>query len=104
MQLHMLKHVTIVAEHVLKDQILEQVLRLGATGYTCHGAQGSGSRGARSDGMLGDNVQIEIVCPPPVAEAILTYVSHTFFENYACIAWITNVEVVRGSHYVRKPE
>lgn len=35
-----------------------------------------------------------------VAEAILTYISHNLFENYGCIAWVTDVSVVRGSHYV----
>ena len=80
-------------------QILKKMLELGATGYSCHTVQGTGSRGARSDGMTGDNVQITLICPESVATAILTYVSHHYFENYACIAWCSDVQVVRGERY-----
>jgi nitrogen regulatory protein P-II 2 len=100
MQLHPLKLVTIVTEPVLKDQILEKVTALGATGYTYGDVTGSGSRGIRI-GIGGENVKIEIVCPNNVAEAILTFISHHSFENYACIAWVADVSVVRGSHYVK---
>lgn len=100
MQLHPLKLVTIIAESVLQDQIAKTTLELGATGYTCSDATGFGSRGARND-VSGDNVRIELVCPADVAEAILTSVSHNYFENYACIAWVSDVSVVRGAHYVK---
>ena len=101
MQLQSLKLVTVVAEEILKEQLGKKGLELGATGYTTYQAQGLGSRGARTDEMGVGNVRLEFICPPAVAEAILTYVSHTFFENYACIAWMSDVSVVRGAHYVK---
>jgi hypothetical protein len=101
MQLYPLKHVTIVAESILKDQISKKVLELGATGFSCTEAQGDGSRGARSV-MAGENVKFDVICPEEVAVAILTYVSHNCFETYGCIAWITDVSVVRGSHYLKR--
>lgn len=100
MQLHALKLVTIVTESVLKDHLLPKITELGATGYTCSEATGYGSRGARRD-FGGENLRIELVCSPEVAEAILTFVSHNYFENYACIAWVADVSVVRGSRYVQ---
>jgi hypothetical protein len=39
-----------------------------------------------------------------VAEKILTHVSHEYFEHYACIAWLSDVQVVRGDQYVAKPK
>ncbi len=101
MQLQTLKLVTIVAEQVLRDRVVQKVLELGATGCTYGDAQGTGSRGARDNDVFGGNVRIESVCSQPVAEAILTYVSHTYFERYACIAWVSDVSVVRGARYVK---
>jgi nitrogen regulatory protein P-II 2 len=102
MQLYRLKLVTVVTELVLQEQLVRKVLELGATGCTYREASGDGSRGARHDAG-GENVQVEVVCSPEVAEDILTFVSHHYFENYACIAWVTDVEVVRGSRYVSAP-
>ena len=99
MQLHWLKLITVVAEAVLKDKICAEALDLGATGYTCVDALGSGARGVRHDSIHGENVQIQFVCPPLVADKILTHVSHTYFDHYAVIAWVTEVAVVRGRHY-----
>jgi hypothetical protein len=99
MQLHPLKHVVIVTEQVLKDQIVQKALELGAAGCTFQDAQGVGSRGARRDGVTGENTRLDIICDATVAEEILTFVSHEYFENYACIAWVADVAVVRGARY-----
>jgi len=103
MQLHPLKLVTIVTEQILRDQIVQKALEAGASGCTYQDTQGTGSRGARCNDVLGGNVRIDIICADNVAEQILTFVSHHFFEHYACIAWVTDVSVVRGSRYVKKP-
>ncbi|HLJ12685.1 MAG TPA: hypothetical protein VKU82_15930 [Planctomycetaceae bacterium] len=99
MQLHPLKLVTIVTEQILKDQIVKKIIELGAAGCTWQEAQGTGSRGARRDAVGGGNVQIEVICPDSVAEAILTFVSRNYFDQYACLAWVTDVSVVRGKRY-----
>lgn len=101
MQLCPLKLVTIIAEMVLREPIVHKVLELGATGVSYHSCGGTGSRHTRHDVVLGENVQIKVVCPKEVAEAILTFVSHNYFEHYACIAWMNDVEVVRGTHYAK---
>lgn len=92
--------VTIITEDTLKHQLLKKVCELGASGYTCREVQGYGSRGARSD-QFANNIEVQIVCPEKVAHAILTYVSHNYFDQYACIAWLTDVEVVRGARYAQ---
>ena len=94
MQLYPLKLVTVVAEKVLKDQLVQKVLELGATGCSYHPTQGNGSRNARHDDMFSENFQLKVVCPPDVAERILTYISHHYFEDYAIVAWVTDVEVL----------
>jgi len=100
MQLFKLKLVTIVTEEVLRDQLSQKILELGASGFTTHHASGYGSRGARRDAVSA-NMQFEIVCVDEVAEKILTYVSRQYYPNYACVAWLTDVQVVRGADYVK---
>ncbi len=96
MQLHPLKLVTIVTEPVLKDQLTEKLLALGAKGYTCYEATGFGAHGSRNS-FGAQNVRIDVVCIPEVADAIMTYVSHHLFDTYACMAWVIDVSVVRGA-------
>jgi nitrogen regulatory protein P-II 2 len=102
MQLFTLKKVTIVTEDQLKHQLLKKITELGGTGYTCHEVQGYGSRGTRSD-QFNSNVEVTVICSEEVATSILTYVSHNYFENAACIAWLSDVQVVRGARYVETP-
>ena len=44
-------------------------------------------------------MKAEFVVPMDVAEKILIHVSHNYFEHYACIAWLADVQVVRGHQY-----
>jgi hypothetical protein len=104
MQLHPLKHVTIVTEQVLREQIVRKAVELGASGCTYQDVQGTGSRGTRNDDVFGGNVRLDVICSEEVAEGLLTFVSHRCFEHYACISWVTDVSVVRGSRYVKKPK
>ena len=101
MKLHAMKLVTIVAEGVLKERLVHAVLELGATGCTYQPAQGIGSRSARHDDMFSENFQLEVVCPRDVAEAIMSHLSQNYFSRYAMVAWMSDVEVMRGSNYTR---
>ena len=102
MQLYPLKLVTVVGETVIMDDIAKVGVKLGATGYTLTEVTGQGARGARAEIMTGEakTMKVEFVVPMDVAGKILTHVSHTYFEHYACIAWLADVQVVRGEVYV----
>ena len=101
MQLYPLKLVTVVGETVIMDDIAEEALSLGATGFTMTEVIGRGSRNARNviDTGGAKTMRLEFVVPMDVAAKILTHVSHNYFEHYACIAWIADVQVVRGQQY-----
>lgn len=100
---HPLKLVTVVGETVIMTDIAEEALRLGATGFTLSEVLGQGSRSARNviDTGGAKTMKVEVIAPANVADRILAYVSENYFEHYACIAWLTDVEVIRGEHYVR---
>ena len=95
-----LKLVTIVAEPVLEQRIAESLRRLGARGHTVTAAHGAGSRGMRASDPPGESVRIEVVVSAAVAERILDHVAANYFPNYAVIAFLTNIDVVRGEKYV----
>ncbi len=103
MQLERLKLITIVAEKILKDQLVPKVLELGATGCSYHPTEGKGLRKARHDDAFSENFQMKVVCPSDVATTILTYISEHYFEHYAIVAWLSDVEVLRGKHFYKPP-
>jgi len=102
MQLYPLKLVTVVGETVIMDDIAKEGLKLGATGYTLSEVIGQGSRSARNVIVTGSSktMKVEFVVPMNIAEKILKHVSDQYFEHYACIAWLSDVQVVRGAAYV----
>ncbi len=102
MQLKKLKLVTIIGETVLREPLIHKVLELGAPGVSYHSTGGTGSRGTRHDVVLGENVQIKVVCTTEVAESILSFISNHYYEHYACIAWMNDVEVIHGDVYCNK--
>jgi nitrogen regulatory protein P-II 2 len=94
-----LKRVTIVAESVVAERIQEDVLRLGAKGYTTTHAEGRGSRGVRASEWEGHNVKLETIVTPEVAGKILKYMEAKYFEHFAVIAYTIDVEVIRAKKY-----
>ncbi len=99
MQTVAVKLVTIVAESVLEKRLLLAVKAAGATGYTVSNATGVGSRDMRASTLDGENIRIETLVCPEVAEALLEVLVRDWFPHYAVIAWISDVAVVRGEKY-----
>jgi nitrogen regulatory protein P-II 2 len=102
MQLHPMKMITVVGEEVLRDPIVRKILELGATGCSYHSTQGRGTTAARHNDVFSANFQLKAVCPPAVAEAILTFLAEQYFQRYAVVAWLSDVEVVRPEHFGKK--
>lgn len=104
MQLYPLKLVTVVGETVIMDDIAKEGIELGASGYTLTEVIGQGSRSTRNVIVTGSSktMKVEFVVSMEIAERILKHVSHQYFEHYACIAWLADVQVVRGETYLAK--
>jgi len=95
-----LKLVTIVAEPVLEERLVEALHRLGARGHTVAEVRGAGSRGMRASDPPGQGVRIEVVVSAEAAARILDHVAEHYFPHYAVIAFVADVAVVRGDKYV----
>jgi len=92
--------VTIVAEALLERRLIDEILALGASGYTLSNVRGDGSRGVRASHWEGGNIKFEVIASPDVAAAILERLEKTYFASYAIIAWASDVEVIRGAKFV----
>lgn len=97
-----LKLVTVIGETIIMEDIASRGISLGATGYTLTEVTGRGSRNTRNVIMTGTSktMRLEFVVPADIAEKLLTTVARHFFEHYACIAWMTDVQVWGGEAHL----
>ncbi len=95
-----LAKVTIVSERLLKDELIALVKEAGATGFTLAAVEGEGSRGVRAGDWEGRNIMLETLVSPETADAILATLNERYLENFAVVAWVTEVSVVRGEKFL----
>ena len=60
----------------------------------------SGSKGYAAKARGTRKHKIEVIATPELAEKILEHVAKHYFDNYAMIAFIHDVEVLRGDKFV----
>lgn len=100
MNLHPMKLVTIVCEAVLEERIVEVLHECGAHGHTAFDVRGSGRQGDRSADLIeSGNVQIEVIAKPSVAETMLARLHADFFQDYAMVAYESDVRVMRPEKF-----
>ncbi len=95
-----LRKVTIIAERVLRDDLLEMLKRHGATGWTLTAVEGEGSRGIRASEWEGRSVQIDTLVSTKTADIIMEDVGKHYFADWSVIVYATDVEVLRGEKYI----
>jgi len=95
-----LRLVTIIAEPVLQDRMINLVKRNGAKGYSIGEVQGEGPRGICASDVAGANLRLETIVATDVAEKIIDELAEKFFPKFSLIAFVTDVDVVRGDKYI----
>ncbi|NJM05924.1 transcriptional regulator [Candidatus Gracilibacteria bacterium] len=100
MQMVQLKLVTIIAEALLEERMLEAIQRAGARGHSLSRVSGQGTRGIHASDWEGDNIKIETIVSPEVANQIIEHIAQTYFAHYAVIVYTQVVEVVRSEKYL----
>lgn len=91
--------VTIIAESVLKKRLLDDIKRLGATGYSTSSVAGSGTGGRHTGDWEGPHVRIETIVRDEVAERILDHLAEHYFTNYSVVAFTSTVRVARPAKF-----
>jgi hypothetical protein len=100
MDMHTRRLVTVVTEASLERALVADVERLGARGWTLTEARGRGHRGARTSGWEQDgNIRLEVICDPEVAQAIAAHLRVTYYDHYAMIVFMQDVEVLRPDKF-----
>jgi hypothetical protein len=94
-----LKRVTIIADETVQYRIVKEIHELGATGYSYYVVHGDGAKGERPRHAVSANAKIEIIATPEVAHRILEHVAQHYFDKYAIIAYMDDVEVIRGEKF-----
>ena len=91
---------TVVTEAVLERELLGELEALGVRGYTVTDARGRGSRGRRSsDWTQEGNIRVEIVCEPALAERVAQHLRDRYYEHYAMILYLQDVNVLRSDKF-----
>jgi len=94
------KLLTIVTEAPLEQNLLKDLEGLGAGGYTITDARGKGSRGVRNaQWEHSGTIRVEVVCDAATADAIAAHLKDRFYDNYAMILFISDVDVLRPEKF-----
>lgn len=97
-----MKRISLIGDNTVQYRILKEVQEFGASGYTWYPASGQGERGVRPRHAEPPNAKIEIIATPELAQQILEHVAKNYFDKYAMIAFLDDVEVVRGEKFATK--
>jgi hypothetical protein len=94
------KLLTIICETDLERKLSDNVMALGAHGYTVTEARGRGTHGERdaSWGPSG-NIRMEVICEEAVARAIAAHLEKTYFANFSMVLYMSDVEVLRDRKF-----
>lgn len=94
------KLVTIITEANLQNILIKDFKTMNFTGYTISEASGEGDRGVRQgDWEQNRNIRIEVVCEESKAHTLIEHLTATYFQDYAMITFISEVEVIRADKF-----
>ncbi|MCB4795929.1 transcriptional regulator [Pseudomonas sp. NP21570] len=91
---------TVICEAALEHKLEADLKNLGAPGWTLSDARGRGSRGVRSAGWDTDgNIRLEVICSREIAERIAEHLQARYYENFAMVCYLAEVEVLRPEKF-----
>ncbi|RJN31964.1 P-II family nitrogen regulator [Nesterenkonia natronophila] len=94
------KLLTIVTEAALETTLIREIDRSGAHGYTVTDARGKGDHGVRDAGWPASaNIRVEVVCDAETAQSLAAHLHDRYYQDYAMILFIAEVEVLRPTKF-----
>ncbi len=90
---------TVIAESLLEQRLIDDVKRLGAKGYSVGHVRGEGATGRAALDFAGPSVRLESVVTDEVAERIFELLRTDYFPHYAVVAWVAPVRVARPDRF-----
>ncbi len=100
MEQHQRRLLTIVTEAALERELVAALESLGVRGYTITDARGKGDHGRRqSEWAQEGNIRVEVICDEAVAERVATRLRERYYDNYAMILFMQDVQVLRPEKF-----
>lgn len=100
MTTHPVKKLTIVVESILEERLTRELQAVGMKGYTAYEVRGQGlPGGATAADFENATLKLETLIPADVADKALEHLAREYFPHYSVIAYVEEVQVVRGSRY-----
>lgn len=100
MNTHPMKLVTVICESLASDHVKKLLHEVGAHGWTLFDVEGAGAQGERpGDIKEFGNIQIEIIVPPKTADQLLERLHKDFFERFAMVAYVADIQVLRREKF-----
>ncbi len=94
------KLLVIITEAALERELVREVKRLGAHGYTVHDVRGGGSTGEREGAWEADRtIEMKVICDADVADRIAQHVLDVHGSNYGLTLFFADVSVLRTDKY-----
>lgn len=85
---------TIFTEAVLEDTLVDEIVALGAKGYSISEARGRGTHGLRTGKWTaGGNIRIEVVGDAPLCARIVERLQAGYERDYGLLMFTTQVEM-----------
>ena len=99
-ELKTIRRITVYADCVLEEPLLERFLELGATGYSVVDCRGKGKHEVVADPFSGhERIRIEVLANVDLADSIMHYLSRPEFKRRAIAACMDTVQVVAHEQY-----
>jgi len=94
------KLLTIICETDIERKLSDDVMALGAHGYTVTEARGRGASGERDAAWApSGNIRMEVICDNGVAEAIAERLRKNYFAHFSIVLYLSDVEVLRHNKF-----
>ena len=83
---------TVFTESALETQLVADLARLGARGYTITNARGRGSSGLRAAAWeANSNIRLEVICDEALANDLAKHLQDAYAENFAMVIFTTQI-------------
>jgi hypothetical protein len=85
---------TILSEAVLEDTLIDEIMLLGAKGYTISEARGRGTHGLRTGKWsAGGNIRIEVIGDHDLCSSIVKRLQAGYERDYGLLMFTSAIEL-----------
>lgn len=97
---HPKKLLVVITEAMLEKQLVLDLKRLGAHGYTVHEVRGGSAHATHDGSWEADRmIELKIICDESVADAIAEWVIAHYAAHYGVSLYFADVGVVRPQKF-----